>query len=214
MVTDHDTNLQWTDLPNTQEEIDAYNEEDAAKQTGKVQKWINAEDYCSNLTHDGGGWRLPTIEELNSLVDTSHSDPAIDPIFSNTESSGYWSDTPCLDSDNYEQDTSECYDNQHRGIGFESGGWHHCSDDGREKFIRCVRAANGNSSPVITEGESVEVIMSEDSTPTPFDLTLNATDAENSPLTWSIKTVATHGSASVDDGTGDSEDIGYAPDAD
>ena len=44
-----------------------------------------------------------------------------------------------------------------------------------------------NQPPVITEGASVGVTMSEDGMPTPFGLTLNATDADTGDtLTWSI----------------------------
>ena len=44
--------------------------------------------------------------------------------------------------------------------------------------------------------------MSENGNPTPFALTLHATDANGDPLTWSILTPATHGTASVGAGTG------------
>ncbi len=52
-----------------------------------------------------------------------------------------------------------------------------------------------NAPPVIDAGESVTVTMSEDSDPTPFSLTLEATDADGDQLTWSIAGQAVHGSA-------------------
>ncbi len=74
-----------------------------------------------------------------------------------------------------------------------------------------VRIDGGtNNSPVITEGASTSVTMSEESTPTAFSLTLNASDLDGDLLTWSIKTQAAHGTASAS-GTGNSKAIGYTP---
>jgi hypothetical protein len=67
-----------------------------------------------------------------------------------------------------------------------------------------------NQAPVITEGAAVNVTMSEDGSPLPFSLTLNATDPESDALTWSILTPALHGTATAA-GTGNSKTIGYAP---
>ena len=36
--------------------------------------------YCSGLMLNGGGWRLPTLDELLSIVDTRFA-PAVDPAF-------------------------------------------------------------------------------------------------------------------------------------
>jgi VCBS repeat-containing protein len=71
-----------------------------------------------------------------------------------------------------------------------------------------------NDTPVITEGASVAVTMSENATPTAFSKTLNATDTDNSgsQLTWSINSQASHGTASVS-GTGASKSISYSPNA-
>ncbi len=142
IVTDHSTNLQWLDQPNTKAELNAYNQTDPAKQSGKVQKWINAAAYCKNLTYAGGGWYLPNRNELESLVDKTHASPAIDPIFKNTESLGYWT------SVTYSDNTSQAW-----GIGFNSGGWHHCNKSGRAKFIRCVRKT-GNPPPSSSSSSS------------------------------------------------------------
>jgi hypothetical protein len=59
-----------------------------------------------------------------------------------------------------------------------------------------------NVPPVITGGGSVSVTMSQNGAPTPFALTLYATDANSDPLTWSIISQANFGTASVDPGTG------------
>ncbi|MBM4165070.1 MAG: tandem-95 repeat protein, partial [Lentisphaerae bacterium] len=75
-----------------------------------------------------------------------------------------------------------------------------------------VTTAGSNQPPVITEGASVPVTMSEDGAPTPFSLTLHATDENGDPLTWSITTAAAHGTATAS-GTGTSKVIGYTPDA-
>ncbi len=67
-----------------------------------------------------------------------------------------------------------------------------------------------NDAPVITAPRPVSVTMSEDGSPTPFSLTLYATDAETDTLTWSIVTPAGHGAASAS-GTGGSKAIAYTP---
>ena len=68
-----------------------------------------------------------------------------------------------------------------------------------------------NVAPVITEGDTSSVSMSGNSTPTAFNLTLHATDANTGDiLTWSILTPATHGTATAS-GTGASKAITYNP---
>jgi hypothetical protein len=68
------------------------------------------------------------------------------------------------------------------------------------------------SAPVITLGTSTTVLMSVDSSPDAFSLTLNATDADNSTLTWSISSGASNGTATAS-GNGSSKTIGYTPTA-
>ncbi len=70
-----------------------------------------------------------------------------------------------------------------------------------------------NQAPVITEGVSTTVTMDEDGAPTPFSLTLNATDVEGDVLTWSVDTQATNGVATAS-GTGNSMVVTYVPTAD
>ncbi|MEX2964769.1 DUF1566 domain-containing protein [Microbulbifer sp. TYP-18] len=48
----------------------------------------------------GEGWRMPTRKELESLVDTSRYNPAIDTEkFPDTKSDFYWTSTPCAWND-------------------------------------------------------------------------------------------------------------------
>jgi VCBS repeat-containing protein len=72
-----------------------------------------------------------------------------------------------------------------------------------------VNIAAVNDPPVITEGATVAVSMSEDGSPSPFSLTLHATDVDSSTLTWSLNTPnAQHGTAGAS-GTGLSKAITY-----
>ncbi len=64
--------------------------------------------------------------------------------------------------------------------------------------------------PVFTEGDPQSVTMDEDSFPAPFSLILNATDAQGDPISWSISTPASNGTASAS-GIGTSMAIGYTP---
>ena len=85
-------------------------------------------------------------------------------------------------------------------------------DDGFDRDLITVNVtiSQVNAPPVITEGASVDVIMSEDDSPTAFDLTLNATDPDGDPLTWSISNPAGNGTATAI-GTGLSKAIDYTP---
>jgi len=61
---------------------------------GSTHTWADAKTYCANLTMAGGGWRLPTKNELLSVVDFSLDSPAINRnAFPNTPSDWFWSST-------------------------------------------------------------------------------------------------------------------------
>ena len=97
---------------------------------------------------------------------------------------------------------------------------------GTEVFTYTVGDGNGGSDtatisvsvddvnypPTITEGTFTGVTMDEDGSPTPFSLTLNATDPDADTLTWSIQSPAGNGLASVS-GTGNAKAVNYMPNA-
>lgn len=64
---------------------------------GATYDWPGAKSYCQGLTLGGysSGWRLPTIQELSSLVDVASFNPAIDKAaFPGTPVGRYWSSSP------------------------------------------------------------------------------------------------------------------------
>ncbi|MFZ2198777.1 MAG: DUF1566 domain-containing protein [Thermodesulfovibrionales bacterium] len=79
MVTDTKTGLIW--------------------QTGESGSlsWDDALSYCEGLTLGGNSdWRLPNIKELESIVDDTRYNPAINSIFWGTSTEEYWSSTTGL----------------------------------------------------------------------------------------------------------------------
>ena len=90
--------------------------------------WKEAEKLCSELRLGAySDWRIPTIEELLSIVDYKKYDPAILDGFSVAEARYYWSSTQ------YMGDPDKVW-----GVNFKDG-----SSDGNGKSydrrVRCVR---------------------------------------------------------------------------
>ncbi|MSQ83588.1 MAG: DUF1566 domain-containing protein [Myxococcales bacterium] len=91
-------------------------------------EWADAKSSCGGLTVQGGGWRLPTLRELLSLVDYQLAQPAIDKVaFPGTESSFYWSATAYSGSSAHAWSVDFSYGN---------GGFNH---NGNAYRVRCVR---------------------------------------------------------------------------
>ncbi len=82
-VTDKKTHLVWQRV-----------------EDGNVYTWANAKTHCASLNavSFGGfstGWRIPTIKELQTIVDDEvATTPTIDPVFTGTVAGVYWSTTP------------------------------------------------------------------------------------------------------------------------
>lgn len=62
--------------------------------------WQQATTYCPSLMLDGGGWRMPPLKELLSLIDPNEHDPAIDhAAFPGAAGSPFWTSSPVEDDD-------------------------------------------------------------------------------------------------------------------
>jgi len=78
-VLDRETGLVWEKSPST-----------------STFTWLNAQLQCNSLTTgDRKGWRLPTLQELASLVDPTQFNPSLPAghPFSNVQFSHYWTAT-------------------------------------------------------------------------------------------------------------------------
>lgn len=77
----------------------------------------NAAAYCQSLGLGGmTGWRLPTIKELQSLVDIRTSKPAIDAaVFPGTASNEYWSSSSFAINTSYAWTVTFSYGNVNSG---------------------------------------------------------------------------------------------------
>ncbi|GAA4875095.1 Ig-like domain-containing protein [Ferrimonas pelagia] len=67
-----------------------------------------------------------------------------------------------------------------------------------------------NLAPIIAQGSSTSVTMSEDGSPTAFALTLNGSDIDNDALNWSIVSPAALGTASIT-GNNTTASLAYTP---
>jgi len=113
-VTDNATGLIW------QQEDD-----------NTQRNWADAGTYCDTLDLGGSTqWRLPTVEELISITDKSTFNPSINPVFTNTDSSSYWSSTTNASATSYGWGVNFYYGNDY---------WF---DKTNTYYVRCVRASD------------------------------------------------------------------------
>jgi hypothetical protein len=118
-VLDKETGLVWEQSPDTTQ-----------------RTWFEACAHCyKREVANRMGWRLPTIEELTSLVDNDNLNPTLPPghPFSNVQSSYYWSST------NLEND-SDLARMVHFGLG-------HLVSDAKivTYYVWCVRGGHGHN---------------------------------------------------------------------
>ena len=118
-VLDKETGLVWEQSPDT-----------------TTRTWTNAIIYCYQKTIGGRkGWRLPTVEELASLVDPSQSSPALPsghPFSSSVQSAYYWSSTTSAGKAGYAW-----------GVGFNDGGVK-APPISATLYVWCVRGGQGH----------------------------------------------------------------------
>ncbi len=114
IVIDIKKNLMWQD------------NSDSAEYTAN---WTLSKEYCTSLTLNGyTDWRLPTIKELQTIVDISKKKLAINTEFKFTEPSSYWSNSQDMVNKN-----NAWY------VGFKTGATFRDSKD-YDCYIRCIRS--------------------------------------------------------------------------
>jgi hypothetical protein len=128
VVQDNNTGLIWQ----RQDDGNYYNWYQA---TGEVNSSYNPsggsyKNVCGSLSLGGyADWRLPSKKDLITIVDYSipYPGPTINPIFTNTKQSPYWSST-----------ASAYYPGSAWYVGF-SDGYVHYYVKGYGMYVRCVR---------------------------------------------------------------------------
>jgi lysozyme family protein len=129
MVRDNETGLIWE----VKQKLDGVKNYDNPNDADNTYTWAESNKKfidALNTAHLGGfsDWRLPTIDELKTLIDISKTKPAINTdYFPNTQSSFYWSSTT------YAFSTSYAW-----GVPFTYGGANHVNK-GNSYYVRAVR---------------------------------------------------------------------------
>ena len=90
--------------------------------------WDDAVRYCSALALPGSGWRLPSMKELQTLLDLGRQIPALDPAaFPAAPTEQYWTSSPLAGS------TTDAW-----SVSFRVGAASPLSRDNLN-WVRCVR---------------------------------------------------------------------------
>lgn len=113
MVKDDSTKLLWEDTPHVELTKVNYNQ---------------AKQYCEELTIEKyENWRLPTLQELLTIVDYKRYKPALLKEFSYVDDETlYWSNTPYVRSSD-----------EYWGVSFKDGSTSNASIN-YDRYVRCV----------------------------------------------------------------------------
>jgi hypothetical protein len=103
---------------------------------GQARSFAQAQSYCDNLgLADKTDWVLPNISQLHSLVDYYSQQPALSPLFPDTQFlgdlynlGGYWSATP------------SAVDSERAWFASFRDGYVELGHKGNTNYVRCVRA--------------------------------------------------------------------------
>ena len=142
VVIDNVTGLQWQDNESVKKQWitdDSYSAGDYNNTSGDT-----ATSYCSNLSLDGGGWRLPSVEELETIIDFSKANPSVtEGVFNFISSDYYWS------SSTYIKDPLHAW-NVRFSKGYSRNYYKY-----NERNVLCVRGEQLDDSSLSRSGESV-----------------------------------------------------------
>lgn len=138
VVLDNNTGLMWQQTIPTEE-----------------YTWEDALSYCDDLTYAGySDWRLPTPQELLTIIDNSRYDPAIDTTyFPDTPSETFWS-------------SSTVETNGVWGVSFSKGSSHNSYSKNSTGYpsllnVRCVRGTTLPTSSFISSTVNGDVIVTD-----------------------------------------------------